>query len=328
MALAMARPWKHPKTGIYWLRKRVPDDLRVRLGKREEKFTLKTRNPSEAKCLHAAALAALEQRWADLRAPVRQLDQADFHKVTITTFERCVAASGPPGIVWDTGTGDKLWENALDMGAAVQRHWCHQRANEYARASGLKVDDEDLRTIAKAIGVGAQKATLTLERQAQGDFSPEGFVPVSSGTSAKPVLLSALLGWAAEKQPIPRTIYHWQKVLEQFSTFIGHNDAARMMPEDLLRWKAGLLEAGFRTKTIRDSKIAPVRAILQWGVDMKDRHEPCRPCGHGCAGQNVGAHPGLYRRGGRADFTAGREGAKPGAAVAAIALCLFRRTDF
>ena len=27
MALAMARPWKHPKTGIYWFRKRVPDEL-------------------------------------------------------------------------------------------------------------------------------------------------------------------------------------------------------------------------------------------------------------------------------------------------------------
>ena len=27
MALAMSRPWKHPKTGVYWLRKRVPDAL-------------------------------------------------------------------------------------------------------------------------------------------------------------------------------------------------------------------------------------------------------------------------------------------------------------
>jgi hypothetical protein len=48
MALAMTRPWKHPKTGIYWLRKRIPDDLRLLLGKREEKLTLKTRGPSEA----------------------------------------------------------------------------------------------------------------------------------------------------------------------------------------------------------------------------------------------------------------------------------------
>ena len=42
MALAMARPWKHPKTGIFWLRKCVPDDLRSLLGKREEKRSLGT----------------------------------------------------------------------------------------------------------------------------------------------------------------------------------------------------------------------------------------------------------------------------------------------
>ena len=56
-------------------------------------------------------------------------------------------------------------------------------------------------------------------------------------------------------------------MLEQLGTFIGHNDAARLTPDNLLQWKAGLLEAGLRTKTIRDSKIAPLRAILQWGVD-------------------------------------------------------------
>jgi hypothetical protein len=47
MVLAMSRPWKHPKTGIYWLRKGVPDDLREAVGKREEKFSLKTRDPLE-----------------------------------------------------------------------------------------------------------------------------------------------------------------------------------------------------------------------------------------------------------------------------------------
>ena len=36
MALAMSRPWKHPKTGVYWLRKRVPDALQRLVGKREE----------------------------------------------------------------------------------------------------------------------------------------------------------------------------------------------------------------------------------------------------------------------------------------------------
>lgn len=83
MALAMARPWKHPQTGIYWLRKRVPDDLRAAVGKREEKFSLKTREPAEAKRLHAAALVALEERWRNLRSPVRKLDNAELHGVSL-----------------------------------------------------------------------------------------------------------------------------------------------------------------------------------------------------------------------------------------------------
>jgi hypothetical protein len=42
-------PWKHPKTGMHWLRKRVPGDLQSLFGKRKEKVTLKTRDPAEAK---------------------------------------------------------------------------------------------------------------------------------------------------------------------------------------------------------------------------------------------------------------------------------------
>ena len=67
MALAMARPWKHPKSGIFWLRKRVPDDLRAAVGKREEKLSLGTRDAAEAKVRHIKAMAELDERWATLR---------------------------------------------------------------------------------------------------------------------------------------------------------------------------------------------------------------------------------------------------------------------
>ena len=75
MPLAMARPWKHPKTGIYWLRKRVPDDLLRLVGKREEKRSLGTRDPVAAKRLHAAALADIELRWSNLRSPPMVLSE-------------------------------------------------------------------------------------------------------------------------------------------------------------------------------------------------------------------------------------------------------------
>jgi integrase len=269
----------------------VPDDLRAGIGKREEKLTLKTRDPAEAKRLHAAALAALEQRWANLRAPACKLENSDLHRIAATTCESCVEAGGPPGIVWDIEIADNLWDDSLDIGAGwttaaisrltdqtLHRSWCRQRAGEYVSAFGLRVDGDDLLKIAKAIGVGSHKAALTLKRQAKGDFGPEGwserprqtFYPAPTLSPSKPVSLQALLdGWAAERQPAQKTVYSWKRVLEQLGTFVGHNDAARLTPENLLQWKKTLLEAGLRTKTIRDSKIAPLRAILQWGVDNR-----------------------------------------------------------
>jgi hypothetical protein len=110
MALAMSRPWKHPKTGIYWLRKGVPEDLRAATGKREEKFSLKTRDPVEAKRLHAEALAALETRWANLRAPGRKLENSELHRISIAVYEHCLKLGEVPGIDWDTKTGECLWE--------------------------------------------------------------------------------------------------------------------------------------------------------------------------------------------------------------------------
>jgi hypothetical protein len=51
MVLAMTRPYKHSDAGIYWFGKRVPDALRELVGKRYEKFSLRTRDPSEARVL-------------------------------------------------------------------------------------------------------------------------------------------------------------------------------------------------------------------------------------------------------------------------------------
>jgi hypothetical protein len=73
----MSRPWKHPKTGIYWLRKGVPEGLRDIVGKREEKLSLQTRDPVEAKQRHAEALADIEKRWANLRTGPKSLTERE-----------------------------------------------------------------------------------------------------------------------------------------------------------------------------------------------------------------------------------------------------------
>ena len=67
MVLAMSRPSRHPKTGIFWVRKRVPSDLVARVGRSVEYFSLRMHEPIEAKQRHAEAMARLEARWAELR---------------------------------------------------------------------------------------------------------------------------------------------------------------------------------------------------------------------------------------------------------------------
>jgi site-specific recombinase XerC len=51
--------------------------------------------------------------------------------------------------------------------------------------------------------------------------------------------------------------------------YLGHSDVQRLTGENLIDWKRSMVEAGLRPKTIQDAKLAPLRAILQWGVQNK-----------------------------------------------------------
>src|SRR3954447_17163130 len=44
---------------------------------------------------------------------------------------------------------------------------------------------------------------------------------------------------------------------------------------DMVRWKTALIDAGLQPKTIRDSKLAALRAIFRWAVD--NHHLPDNP---------------------------------------------------
>ncbi len=65
----MAQLFKHPSSGIYYLRRKVPAELRPALG-REFKRSLKTSDAAEAKRRHAAAWTDSEAMFAAARAQV------------------------------------------------------------------------------------------------------------------------------------------------------------------------------------------------------------------------------------------------------------------
>ncbi len=208
MGLTMSRPWKHPRTGIYWLRKRVPADLIPVLGRREEKRSLKTRDPAEAKRLHLKALSELEAKWAALRTEAPQpASPAPIRPTTLTEREAHQRAEWLYGFwlrkyrdnpseqtFWRTDLYDRLWLwygppfprpdllNGIGLssrtGAQIRddldihalETWCLKEADLLLDARDLVVDEASRLKLAKALAAAAQRASLTLARWAKGEF--------------------------------------------------------------------------------------------------------------------------------------------------------------
>lgn len=204
MPLAMSLPWKHPKTGIYQLRKAVPDDLRKIVGKREEKVSLQTRDPGEAKQLFAKALAELEARWANLRAGPKRLTEREAHQLAAVAYDQWLQTyrnnpSQQTG--WDVVAGDRLFgppQTREQIRAASQRvldgapelpedkifrmeQACLDAADGYLTANGIFIDFENRRTMARALGAAMQRASVLLARLARG----EGDYPPLRGTAMR-----------------------------------------------------------------------------------------------------------------------------------------------
>lgn len=298
MPLAMSRPWKHPRSGVYYLRKGVPDDLRQLVGKREEKRSLETRDPAEAKRRHAEALADVEVRWANLRAGPKALTEREAHRLAMTVHDRWLRQhqeNPSQQTVWNVDLADRLFapprrlksydiaDPDFDVSTdddsrqiSGMEKWCFEIADQCLAAHGLLADEACRRVLAGAVAAALQRASLTLASLAKGVipsgnfFSAGGSSSQSPTISPRPVEFKQLVdGWAAERRPVAKTKYEWSRVVRQLESYLGHSDAHRLTAENLIDWKRSMVEAGLRPKTIQDSKLAPLRAILQWGVQNK-----------------------------------------------------------
>lgn len=217
MPLAMSRPWKHPSSGVYWLRKGVPEDLRKLVGKREEKRSLLTRDPVEAKRRHAEALAEIEARWANLRAGPKALTEREAHQLAMPIHDRWLQQHrGNPSqqAAWNVDLADQvfvkqkapesfdfLYDNtnmAVDrdrLQVLQMEKWCLELADECSTVQGIVIDDDGRRILASAIAAALQRASLTLGQLAKGGHQISTFFSTPNSISAPPSRLESQSRW-------------------------------------------------------------------------------------------------------------------------------------
>jgi integrase len=260
-------------------------------------LSLGTRDPAEAKARQAAAVAYLERVWAGLRAgPVRLT-----HKQAVALSGRAYRAFANG--LEDSPKTAALWEGVLAANRAAvagklsgvaslllldddgrKRVALEQRFGEWAdvilAGEGLQVDAESRHRLIVELARSMTDAAEKLKRNAEGDYRPdpnsERFptwvrpdAPDTPKTAAKAGTLKGLLeDWWSEAQRAgrsPRTYDAYRTVVTKLVAFLGHDNAAGITPEDIIRFKDHrLTEAS--AKTVKDSDLVGLKTVFGWGV--------------------------------------------------------------
>lgn len=279
MALPMTRPTKHPKTGVYQIRKRVPADLQGIIGKRERIISLGTKDPEKAALEGPRVVRKIDVEFATARAalgPVRRLTNreviafcGDFYREMIAHFEDDPGEADGWNVFADQAY-DELERDAEGepVGPGMV---ALAEAQRLTRARGIAADEDSIRRIAKALYATKLKVAETLGMRAEGDYSPDRLIeafPIFAPAEEKPEPLTSetlLAAWSAERTPAASTLRSYQGKFRQLVRVLGFDDLRRLTADDVVKFKEARLKEGKDPGTVADD-VLNMGAVCKWAV--------------------------------------------------------------
>jgi hypothetical protein len=296
MLYRLVRPLKRSGSSIPQFVQRIPADVRpravgrvfpVKLGTESiavrvtpqtdaVRFSLRSRDPAEAKIRQAQAAEQLEKIWQSLRrdAPVF-LSNRDAHALAGDLYrawadgrrESNLAATYQPDTrSWRIERPNELSPEETELGFAA----AVRRLNEAAERDGLEdalgplvdrlllakgiaeVDSECRPVLLSAFHMALRDAFENRQRNAAGDFTPDPKAarfpqwsdPTGTQVPAPPSSGATINGlvedWWREAKAAGRklsTFESYRNTVTGLVAFLGHDDAARVTPEDVIRFK-------------------------------------------------------------------------------------------
>ena len=86
---------------------------------------------------------------------------------------------------------------------------------------------------------------------------------------SKAKLMDLYEGYARERQPSAATLKRWRPVVVGLIDHLGHDDASRITPDDIIDWKEALSGQGIAGRTIREVYLAAVKVVFAWSVENR-----------------------------------------------------------
>jgi integrase len=268
------------------------------------RFSLRTTDPSQAKTRQAIAAAYLEGVWTALRedAPAKLSHRqatalaGDLYRVWADGENRArsIAIEQKPGGGWQRVS--EMQSEQEDYWAAIETMWETTGASgdpadlekplgplvdRLLLSKGIRRVDEDSRSIVlSAFWKALRDAFASRRKNIEGDYSddpkakrfpeweaPSRSVPapVASGVSLKGLVED----WWKEAKAAgrkPSTYESYRNTMAKLVAILKHDDASRVTPEDIVRFKDARIESGVSPKTVKDSDLAGLKTVFGWAV--------------------------------------------------------------
>ncbi|MCO6389296.1 DUF6538 domain-containing protein [Aliihoeflea sp. 40Bstr573] len=276
MALRMASPTKHRKTGIFYSRKRVPADLVEALGKREHKVSLGTRDPAVAKELHSQKLIEFARLERMARARPEPLYQKTIVGLAGEAYRQLITATdAEPG---ETEIWDVLLERIdHEASSGNLESWYGPTADNILANHELKADDASRKGLLVEIHKAVRQGAEVSRRKAEGDYSkdpkaerfPKLVTKDKAAKVAGPTITEFFELWRrrhldnAKAAGTPDD--HLHKVT-RFIEFLGHERARDVTPKDVADFCDHLqFEEGIGASTVRGKYLSALKAVFKAG---------------------------------------------------------------
>lgn len=283
------------------------------------RFSLQTRDLGQAKIRQAKAAAYLETVWQALRQ--EQPTSLSNRRATALAGQlyRAWAAEErsktsaveltPQGWVPATETPEEEAENFKAAIKALDRVKNGDDPKQLEHAYGAIIDrlllskgiasvDPELRVrLLHAFHLALRDAFSSRQRNAGGDYSPdpkserfpEWTAPENKEPPRKANTKASLKGlvedWWTEAKAAgrkPATYSNYRNTMGMLGKFLRHDDALRVTPEDILRFKdhrlATINKRSGKTisaRTVMDNDLAGLKTVFEWGVT--NRRIPSNP---------------------------------------------------
>jgi integrase len=273
MVLSMSRPWKHPKTGVYYYRKVVPEAMRQLVGLVEVRRTLGTKDPRQAVRRHLEVAAKVAAEWEALKQGPSLPDLA----------RRFVQQLHDPASLSD----DLLEVDLRAAGVMDERElpdeWEALRTPQRQKAISRVIERRGLASWIEGINQTplsqGQRARLVESVEAH-LLNPSAAPTPATPSMATSVTLTGILeGWWREAKATGRKLSTYESygnTVAGLVAFLSHDDAKLVTPEDIVRFKDHRLASinprtgkPISAKTVKDSDLAGLKTIFGWAVSNR-----------------------------------------------------------